>query len=144
MTAPQRAIDFLAEPNICVLATTGPGDAPHAMPMWYLYADGDILFSCSRKTQKVRNIERTGQATVVIDRRDPPYYAVMVKGSATIEPAFSREQEFAMASHYYGEDKARRYMADLDYDVSEGVSIRVRPKRFVEYNDGAERDDASG
>ncbi len=141
MKAPQRAIEFLAEPNICVLATTGPGDAPHAMPMWYLYDDGDILFASGRKSQKVRNVERTGKATVVVDRRDPPYYAVMIKGSATVEPALSREKMHAMASRYIGEQRAQRYLADRDDSDSDSVAIRVRPERFVEYNGQAGRDD---
>ncbi len=140
MNAPQEAIDFLMEPNICVLATTGPGDTPHAMPMWYLYDDGDILFASGRKSQKVRNVERTGKATVVVDRRDPPYYAVMVKGPAAVEPALSRDKMHAMVTHYIGEERAQRYMAN--YDGSDSVAIRVRPERFVEYNGQAGRDDA--
>jgi PPOX class probable F420-dependent enzyme len=137
MKAPQQAVEFLSEPNICVLATTGPGDAPHAMPMWYLYDEGDILFASYRKSQKVRNVERTGMATVVIDRRDPPYYAVMVKGSAVVEPALSREKMYAMVSRYIGEERAQRYMAD--HDDSDSVAIRVRPERFVEFHGSAER-----
>ena len=144
MKAPKQAIDFLAEPNICVLATTGPGDAPHAMPMWYLYDEGDILFACYRKSQKVRNVERTGKATVVVDRRDPPYYAVMIKGSAAIEPALSREKMYAMVSRYIGEERAQRYLADSNggdsESGSESVAIRVRPDRFVEYHGQAGRD----
>ena len=139
MKTPQQAIDFLAEPNICVLATTGPGDAPHAMPMWYLYDGGDIFFASGAKSQKVKNVERTGKATVVVDRREPPYYAVMVKGSATIEPALSRAKMRAMVTHYIGEERAGRYMADLD--ASGHVAIRVRPERFVEYHGTAGRDD---
>ena len=144
MKPPQEAVEFLAEPNICVLATTGPGDAAHAMPMWYLYDEGDILFACHRKSQKVRNVERGGKATVVIDRRDPPYYAVMVKGSATVEPALSRDKMFAMASRYLGEERARRYVADRDDGASDSVSIRVRPERFVEFHGMAGRDDDAG
>lgn len=142
MNVPRKAVEFLEKPNICVLATSGPGDATHAMPMWYLYDQGDILFASSRKSQKVRNIERTGKATVVVDRRDPPYYAVMVKGSATIEPALSHEKMFALASRYLGDERAKSYLSVSAGDDS--VSIRVRPERFVEYNGRAGRDDASG
>ena len=142
MKPPQEAVEFLAEPNICVLATTGPGDAAHAMPMWYLYDEGDILFASGRKSQKVRNVERSGKATVVIDRRDPPYYAVMVKGSAAIEPALPRDKMFALASRYIGAEKATRYLSDTAGDDS--VTIRVRPERFVEFHGQAGRDDDAG
>ncbi len=142
MNAPQQAVEFLEEANICILATSGPGDAAHAMPMWYLYHEGDILFASSSKSQKVRNIERTGKATVVIDRRDPPYYAVMIKGSATIGPALSHDKMLAMASRYLGDEQAKRYLADTA--GGDSVSIRVRPERFVEYNGRAGLDDARG
>ena len=78
---------------------------------------------------------------MVVDRRDPPYYAVMVKGLATIEPALSHEKMFALASRYLGDERAKRYLAVSTGDDS--VSIRVRPERFVEYNGRAGRDDAS-
>ena len=139
MKIPQKAVDFLAEPNICVLATTGPGAAPHAMPMWYLYDAGDIFFASGANSQKVKNVERTGKATVVIDRREPPYYAVMVKGSAAVEPALSREKMHAMVTHYIGDERAQRYMAN--HDNSGSVAIRVRPERFVEFHGQAGRED---
>ena len=131
---------FLESSKTIIITTNGPGGFPHAMPMWYLSDDGDILFASGRKSQKVRNVERTGKATVVIDRRDPPYYAVMIKGSATVEPALSREKMHAMAARYIGEQRAQRYMADRD--DSDSVAIRVRPERFVEFHGQAGRDDA--
>ena len=87
---------FLRQPQVCVLATTGADGSPHAMPMWYLFRDGDILFAAGRKSQKVRNIERTGRATVVVDQRDQPYYAVMLPGTAAIEAGLSEEDAFAL------------------------------------------------
>jgi PPOX class probable F420-dependent enzyme len=130
---------FLAEPNICVLASTGADGAPHAMPMWYLYHGGEILFASGRKSQKVKNIERSGKATVVIDRRETPYYAVMIPGTATIEPALSGDLCLALFSRYLGDEGARRYMVDsMGRDT---VSIRVRPDRAVEFQGRAGRDD---
>ena len=124
--------ELLKEANICVLATTGPGNRPHAMPMWYLYEDGVIIFSTGRGSQKHRNVERNGEVTVVVDRRTPPYYAVMVQGTAEVGPPLSEELDFKMAARYLGEEGARAYLARRE--PSSGVSILVRPKRFVEYH----------
>ena len=135
MTLSAEVEAFLDAPNICVLATTGADGSPHAMPMWYLYQDGDILFAAGRKSQKVRNIERTGRATVVVDQRDQPYYAVMLPGTATIESALTGDAAYSLFSRYLGEDETRRYMARNDGDGS--VSIRVRPERFVEFHGNA-------
>ena len=40
MVVSAKVDELLKQTQICVLATTGPGDAPHAIPMWYLYQDG--------------------------------------------------------------------------------------------------------
>ncbi len=97
MNISERAHKFLTRTQVCVLATTGPGNTPHAVPMWYRYRDGIITISTSRESQKCRNVARTSKATVVVDRRDPPYYAAMVKGDAEIGPALSREEQREMA-----------------------------------------------
>ena len=35
MQLDDKVLSLIQAPNICVLATSGPGSAPHAMPMWY-------------------------------------------------------------------------------------------------------------
>lgn len=132
MSPSENPEEFLREPNICVLATTGPGDRPHAMPMWYLYEDSVIIFSTGRGSQKHKNVERTGKATVVVDRRSPPYYAVMVKGDAEIGPPLSLDEEFKLAARYLGEAGAIKYLANSG--DGGGVTIRVKPKRLIEYH----------
>ena len=134
MTLSAKVEAFLREPQICVLATIGADGSPHAMPMWYLFQDGDILFAAGRKSQKVRNIERTGRATVVIDRRETPYYAVMLPGAATIEDAMSEADQYALFSLYLDEEEAQRYVARSGVD---NVAIRVTPERFVEFHGSA-------
>ena len=54
-----KAKNFLAEPQVCVLATHGPGDDTHAMPMWYLYENDEILFMTGRHSQKTKNFRLT-------------------------------------------------------------------------------------
>ena len=40
MKMPADAHELLSRTMVCVLATTGPGSSPHAIPMWYRYRDG--------------------------------------------------------------------------------------------------------
>ena len=131
MAATERAKALLAEPRICVLATTGPGDTPHAMPMWYLYQNDELLLQMAPGSQKHKNVERTGKATVVVDQREPPYYAVMVKGDADVLPDTSAAQRLAMATRYLGAERGKRYIDS--YGGDDVVTIRVRPTRWVEY-----------
>ena len=128
---------LLSERQICVLATVNPNGSAHAMPMWYLYEDGVILFMTEPGSQKVKNVTRNTQATVVVDRREPPYYAVMVYGDAQVGPALDYGQKFRTVERYLGEDGAKNYLDK--YAGNDTVSIRVRPRRMVEFNGKAGR-----
>jgi PPOX class probable F420-dependent enzyme len=123
---------FLQQAHLAVLATLGPGQRLHAMPVWYLYEDGMFIILTGRGSQKHRNIERHKDVTLVIDRRDLPYYAVMVQGTATIGPTPSPELRQRLAVRYLGAERGAAYTARrLDAD---SVTIQVRPEKFVEYH----------
>ena len=134
MKIPADAHELLSQTMICVLATTGPGNSPHAVPMWYRYRDGIITILGARDSQKCRNVERTGKAMVVVDRRDAPYYAVMVKGDAEIGPSLSREEERELVLRYLGEDKVDAYLAQYEKRRANVASIVVRPTRVIEFH----------
>lgn len=129
--------EFLKQPNVAVLATVGPGGRAHAVPIWYLYRDGVLIMSTGRGSQKHRNIEAHPGVTLVIDRRTLPYYAVMVQGVAEVGPPLSDGQRREIAVRYLGEEMARGYMARRG--GGESVSIRVRPRKIIEYHGQAGR-----
>ena len=128
-TSQQRT--FLEQENVAILATTGPGDRAHAMPVWYIFEDGQIILGAGANSQKRRNIDRNGQATLVIDRREPPYYALMVQGKAEIGPAAPTETRLKIATRYLGEERAREYVEETA--GGDSISIRLTPQKFVEY-----------
>ena len=133
MKMSERAHGFLSQTQICVLATTGPGNSPHAIPMWYRYRDGVITITTSLESQKCRNVKRTGKAMVVVDGREPPYYAVMVKGDAEIGPGLSREEEHEIALRYLGPDGIDEFMAYIDETDHDNATIVIRPTKVIEY-----------
>ena len=116
---------FLSEPNVAILATSGPGKRAHAVPIWYLYEDGHFIMSAGASSQKVRNIERQGEASLVIDRREVPYYAVMIRGTAEIGPPISDELRLRLAVRYLGEEMGRAYVTRRT--GSDSVSIYLEP-----------------
>ena len=105
-TPAQKA--YLEQTNVAILATTGPGSRAHAMPVWYVYEDGQIIIGAGANSQKRRNIDRNGQATLVIDRREPPYHALMVQGTAEVGPAAPPELRLKIATRYLGERRGPR------------------------------------
>ena len=133
MNISERAHEFLSRTQVCVLATTGLGNSPHAVPMWYRYRDGVITILGARDSQKCRNVERTGKAMVVVDRREPPYYAVMVKGDAELGPGLSREEEHELVLRYLGKDKVDAYLEQYEKRRANVASIIIRPTRVMEF-----------
>ena len=135
MQLSKKVDDFLKRTQVCVLATTGPGQAPHAIPIWYLYRDGKIIITTSGASQKSRNVERTGKAMVVFDKREPPYYAVMLKGDAELGPALTREEEYEVALRYLGEEGVGEFMKAYD-EGGDDATIVITPTKVIEYGDG--------
>ena len=133
MEISDRACAALEKTRICVLSTTGPGNLPHAIPMWYRYHDGGITITTSSKSQKYKNVQRTGKAMVVIDDREPPYYAVMVKGDAETGPGMTREEEYEIALRYLGEEHVGPFMEVYDAGESDDATIIIQPTKVIEY-----------
>lgn len=129
--------EMLKEANVAVLASVDTKGRAHAAPIWYLYEDGDFLISTGHGSQKHNNIAANPDVTLVIDRREVPYLAAMVRGKATIEEAFSDEQRLTLATRYLGEEMGKRYVASTEGNVS--VTIRLHPDKVIEFNGRAGR-----
>ncbi len=129
--------EFLAEANVAVLATVGPGGGAHAAPIWYLYEGGVFIMSTGRGSQKHRNIERQPDVSLVVDRRTLPYYAATVQGSAEIGPPLSEEERSRLAVRYLGEELAKAYLSGTT--GGDAVSIRLRPRKIIEFRGVAGR-----
>ena len=130
---------FLKEANVAVLATVDRGGRAHAAPVWYLYEDGRFLISTGRGSQKHRDLERNPNVTLVVDRRTLPYYAVMARGAVEIGPQLPDEERLRMYVRYLGEEMGRGYVSRGSGEDS--VSIRLTPRRFIEYHGRAGRTD---
>ena len=137
MTSPDVEA-MLEEANIAVLATVDTKGRAHAAPIWYLYEDGEFLISTGRGSQKHLNVEAHPDVTLVIDRRELPYLAAMVRGKAQIEDALSDERRQKLAFRYLGEEMGRAYLKSTEGGSS--VTIRLRPDKVIEFNGRAGRD----
>ncbi|TXN31941.1 PPOX class F420-dependent oxidoreductase [Lacisediminihabitans profunda] len=75
------AAEFVTERHLAVLSTLGPTGRIHSVPVGFTVQDGILRIITSDGTQKVRNVERSGQATVAqVDGRR----WITLDGDATI------------------------------------------------------------
>jgi len=122
--------ELFSKACVAILATVDNKNRPHAMPIWYMYEDGKFVMTAGKNSQKTRNVERMGMATLVIDRREPPYYAVMIRGRAEIGPTPAPEWLLGLAIRYLGEERGKAYFQGLGDDI---VTITLYPDDVIEY-----------
>ena len=68
--SPDEVLAFLGEERVVVCATNGRDGFPHLMPLWYVVRDGELWAWTFAKSQKVRNLERDGRATIQVEAGD--------------------------------------------------------------------------
>jgi len=63
----EEVLAFLDEERTVVCATNGRDGWPHLMPLWYVVREGELWSWTYAKSQKVRNLERDGRATLQVE-----------------------------------------------------------------------------
>jgi len=123
---------LLEEANIIVFSSIDAKGRPHSTPVWYLYDNDEIIISVGKDEQKHKNVLRNPNVSVVIERRQLPYYAVMVYGTAEIGPGLSKEDRLRLAVRYLGEDLGKRYV-DMTPDQQD-VTLKIKPRKMIDYD----------
>jgi PPOX class probable F420-dependent enzyme len=131
-------VRLLEQPHVAILATADSSGRPHAAPIWYLFEEGEIIMSTGRDSKKARNIAVNPQVVLVVDEKQPPYYAVMVHGRATIGDPLDAERRSRMAVRYLGEELAQKYLESTS-DGDASITLRLLPESVVQYTGRARR-----
>ena len=102
------------------LATAKPDGGPHLMPVWAVWLDGALWFSCSNGSRKTRNLRADGRCCLATDDAAKP---VVVEGVAEVvaDPAELRRMLDAENAKY-GTD----YSIDM-LDPATSTCFLVRP-----------------
>ncbi len=132
--SPQQMQAFLSETRMAVVATIDRNGQPHAVPTWYEYDSGSIVFHTGISSHKYANLRRDPRLTFCIEDRTLPYKAVIVKGRAEMEERTDDERTRRMAVRYLGEAIGNRYADGLKGSVV--VVVRVLPERVISWDYG--------
>jgi PPOX class probable F420-dependent enzyme len=119
---------FLAERRYAVLATHDPDGGIRLTPIWFLFEDDRFYFASSSRSHKVKNIERSSAASVVVDAREPGRER-WVSASGPVEILRDGEAQ-SINAHI-----RRRYLAANALNgpiedalaASDDVTLRLRP-----------------
>jgi hypothetical protein len=122
MTKQQREA-FLADVHVGILAIDEPGRGPYALPIWYIYEDGEVQAWTMPGTLKARLAEAAGRATLTVQTETPPYRYVSVEGPVQIDDA---PRDVSVAIRYLGP----KLGAAFGGSGAGGVRIRLTPEHW--------------
>ncbi len=83
---PDEVQSFLADNTVLQVATLGSDGWPHVAPMWYVMDGDKIVFRSFTKSQKIVNLTRNPNLTVLVESGDEysQLRGVMIKGTARL------------------------------------------------------------
>ena len=131
MPLSQSELDtFLSEPHIAVVASSGPTGKPHAMPIWYAWRDGRVLFHTGKDSKKMRNLRKNPRVTVVIATKTAPYKVAVIEGTGRELPG-DKELGRTVAIHYLGERQGAAY---AERSGEPGALVEVTPTKIISWD----------
>ena len=126
MTVAERE-SFLAAVHVGVLAIDEPARGPHALPVWYLYEDGEVLIGIEGSSRKAALLRAAGRASLTVQTETAPYQYVSVEGSVVLEAA--THDELALATRYLGVELGPWYV-EHNPRTADSLTVRVRPEHW--------------
>lgn len=124
---------FLEGLHVGVLAVDEPGRGPLALPIWYLYRDGEVHINIDGSSLKARLLRASGRATMTVQDEAPPYKYVSVEGPVEVRPHTTGNLE--MATRYLGPELGRWY-ADNNPGTDDSVVAVLRPEHWRTFDFG--------
>jgi len=128
---------LLRQPNIAVVAVTAPDGAPHAVPTWYEYRAGEVVFHTGAEAFKFKCLSSDPRVTLVVDTRKPPYKCVILKGTVTMTQGTDDARVKRMAVAYLGKKNGEAYAKSLKGESL--VIVRFKPAHVVSWDYSSER-----
>ncbi len=138
MPMTKREIDkLLKQPNVAVVAVTSPDGAPHAVPTWYEYRSGEVVFHTGEESFKYKCLVQNPRIALVIDTKDPPYRCVILKGRVTMTAGVVDDvRTRRMAVAYLGKRNGEAYANSMK--GSRVVIVGFKPARVISWDYGKE------
>jgi PPOX class probable F420-dependent enzyme len=130
---------FLAEPHLCHFATVDDKGRPRVRPLWFLWKDGEFLFTTRLERRFTgRDLSSSPSVAVSIASEDRPYRAVIAHGRPEV---IERSEELlaALCSRYVDDPEATAH----HMNEPDRVLMRMVPETILSWDYGREDTDSS-
>ena len=125
------AQDLLTAPIPARLAYVWLDNTPRVVPIWFHW-DGhgrELYFDSPIAAPKVKALRANSSVAVTIDREQPPYHSLTVRGHARLEVRDGLSAEYAAAARrYYGEQEGDAWVAQASSLGLTVAHIAVKPE----------------
>lgn len=124
---PDERVEFLSGVHVGILSIARNDKGPLALPIWYLYDNGDVVISMGADSLKAKLLGRAGRASMTVQDEKPPYRYVMVEGPVTLqEPDLDLS---TLAVRYLGPELGAQYSSQSE--SGDSVMVRLTPERWL-------------
>lgn len=115
-----------------MVAVTAPDGAPHAVPTWYEYRRGEIVFHTDPRAYKYKCLAHDPRVALVVDIKKAPYKCAILKGRATIEIKKDDARLLRMAIAYLGKKNGTAYANSMK--GAEVAVVTFKPEHVVSWD----------
>ena len=104
---------FLDRPLTAIVSTVGRTGNAHSVPVWYRFADGSFRIWTDGSRAWVKNASRHPQMSVAVAEHEPPFAAVIARGTAEVlvDPPGMADEVRAIVARYIPEAEVDAYIA---------------------------------
>ena len=137
-------LEFLNAGHTLQVATVGADGFPHVAPMWFIVEDGKVAFRSFTKSQKIVNLKRNPNLTVLVETGDSydELQGVMIKGTARLitERSYVLSLYGLLASKYEMIGGARIELTDDELETAFGrfaeknTAVIVEPTKVITWD----------
>ena len=132
--------EFLHGRQTMNVATHGPDGRIHLVAMWYGFVDGKPAFETYAKSQKVKNLLRNPQITVLMEEGEQyeELRGVELVGTATVsdDPAVVMECARSVVDRYFPVDKPEDADAIAAGLANKRVAVVIDVENVVSWDHG--------
>lgn len=128
-----RALERLATDKIAWLTTVTPAGQPQTMPIWFLWAGGELLIYGDHRAKRNANIAANPKVSFHLNDNGRGGDVVIVQGTARIDPDYPQVGDNPAYLAKYGE------WIDLYLEGPSGMGqvynmpIRITPTRGIAF-----------
>jgi PPOX class probable F420-dependent enzyme len=127
--ADRHALERLASDRIGWLTTVTPEGQPQTFPIWFLWADGELLVYSDRRAKRNDNILANPRVSLHLNDNGSGGDVVIVEGEARIDGATPRPEDNAAYNEKYGDWIRDFFSTPEEFTSVYNVPVRIRPTR---------------